>query len=96
MAVHFGQTTVPTAGTEVQMAAARTAAAWVFVKPRSTNSGNVYVGGSNVSSTTGLSLPNTHPGVLFPFSGAPGFYDLSLIWVDVATNGDVLEWAYGS
>ena len=73
-------TDIPNAGTRVQLAA-NTIAAGVIQAP-STNTGNIFVGGSNVSSSvfgaelqpgqsTGIAIDNTND-----------------IWVDVATNGD--------
>jgi len=73
-------TDIPTAGTRVQLAT-NTIAAGIVQAP-STNTGNIFVGGSNVSSSvfgaelqpgqsTGIAIDNTND-----------------IWVDVATSGD--------
>ena len=73
-------TDIPNAGTRVQLAT-NTIAAGVIQAP-STNAGNIFVGGSDVSSSvfgaelqpgqsTGIAIDNTNE-----------------IWVDVATNGD--------
>jgi hypothetical protein len=73
-------TDVPTAGTRVQLAD-NTIVAGVLQAP-STNTGNVYIGGSNVSSTvfgaelqpgqaTGIAISNTNK-----------------IYIDAATSGD--------
>jgi len=73
-------TDIPTAGTRVQLAT-NTIVAGVIQAP-STNTGNVFVGGSNVSSTVfGAEL---QPGQATGFAGS----NTNLIYADVATNGD--------
>ncbi len=73
-------TDIPTAGSRVQLAD-NTIVAGIFQAP-STNSGNVYVGGSNVSSTVfGAEL---QPGQMAGFAGD----NTNLIYIDAATSGD--------
>ena len=73
-------TDIPTAGTRVQLAS-NTILAGVLQAP-STNTGNVFIGGSNVSSTVfGSELqPGQSVGVAID--------NTNNIWADVATNGD--------
>ena len=73
-------TDIPTAGTRVQLAS-NTILAGVLQAP-STTTGNVFIGGSNVSSTVfGSELqPGQSVGVAID--------NTNNIWADVATNGD--------
>ena len=73
-------TDIPTAGTRVQLAS-NTILAGVLQAP-STNTGNVFIGGSSVSSTVfGSELqPGQSVGVAID--------NTNNIWADVATNGD--------
>lgn len=73
-------TDIPTAGTRVQLAS-NTIIAGVFEAP-STNTGNVFIGGSDVSSTVfGAELqPGQSIGVAID--------DTDNIWIDAATSGD--------
>ena len=73
-------TDVPTAATRVQLASNSIAGG--IVQAPSTNVGNVYVGGSDVSSTVfGVEL---QPGQMAGFAGN----NTNLMYIDAATNGD--------
>lgn len=73
-----------------------------MLMPRQASAGLVYIGGS--ASTTGaakggVTIPaalKAGPPILLPYSGAPGFYDLSNIWIDAATTGEGVDFLYGS
>lgn len=73
-------TDIPTAGTRVQLAS-NTVIAGVLEAP-STNTGNVYIGGSDVSSTVfGAELqPGQSVGV--------AINNTNLMFIDTATNGN--------
>src|SRR5690606_10999760 len=55
-AIFNGQTTVTTAGTAEALAASQALTSGVTVKALASNTGVVYVGGSNVDSTNGFEL----------------------------------------
>lgn len=60
-----------------------------------TNSGDVLIGGSEVSSTVGFHIPKGWAGQMLPTVADPSdFYDLSNIFVYIANN-DVLYVLYG-
>lgn len=87
---------VAAAGTREQLTSTPTLADQVLIQAKPGNSGNVFVGDSNVSSTRGWTLI---PGQFVSFEGPrrPGgtdSMDLSTIWLDVATNGDGVQWGY--
>lgn len=94
--LHSGTKTVTTAGTRVALAATRTPAAWVMVQALATNTDAIYVGDKTVSTTIGHELPSSTDSVMFPFSGAPGFYDLAQIYIDAAVSLEGVKFSYGS
>lgn len=80
-----GQATVTTAGTRVQLPPATGIS--VTVKAKAGNAGSVFVGGPNVSASTGFILA----------AGESASFDvsnLSLVWLDAATNGDGVSYLY--
>ncbi len=82
-----GQTTVTTAGTEVQLNANQ-ACKSVIIKALSTNTGIMYVGndGANaVSSSTGYPLSKDDYVVL-------EVLNLNNIYVDASVNGEKVAW----
>ena len=87
MAVISGQTTVTSAGERVQLAEG-VRAKLVFIGPNPDNTGNVFVGGSTVSSSNGAIFAKTFPGL--PIE--PPDYDLDDIYVDAASDGDKVWW----
>lgn len=73
-------TDVPTAGTAVQLAS--NAVNGAVIQAPSTNTGNVYIGGSDVSSTVfGAEL---QPGQMVGLA----ISNTNIIYIDAATNGD--------
>ena len=74
-----GQIAVATAGTQVRVGGGSIKS--VLIKANSDNTGNIFVGTSTVSSTTGLILV---PGEFVSMDVS----DLGNVWVDCATNGD--------
>ena len=88
MSIQAGTTTAATAGTAVQV----TAQGWniraVTFKARESNTGNTYIGGTDVSSTAGFELtPGSHHEFVFPAQGK-----LSWFYADAATNNDKVDW----
>jgi len=81
-----GQKAVTTAGTQLQVSEASVKCAGVLVRAIPGNTGVVYIGGADVSASTGLALKNTDPAVFIPVA------DLNLLWVDSASNGDGISY----
>jgi hypothetical protein len=78
-----------------QTATTPISAKWVQVTTPPANTGNVLVGGSEVSSSVGLPIPPGWAGdFLPPLAEFAAFYDLSQINAYVA-SGDVLTVIYG-
>jgi hypothetical protein len=80
------QQTQNSPGTPVQIGAgASIPCSRIYVAAKVTNQGNVYLGGSNVSSVTGLILP---PGL------SEWFYNnnADLLWFDTDDAGDGISW----
>lgn len=100
MATVFATTiTVSSAGTAVQVSSTPRPFVWAWFHNAPGNSGNVYVGGSDVSSTNGLSLQrltgSAHHLDEIKFEGKlfaedPPL-DLMDFYVDAATSGDKVE-----
>ncbi len=81
---------VTTAGTEVRLKASRTTVSSVLIQAKGTNTGNIYVGDSTVSSTTGIKLT---AGQTLPISTdhkemLGQILDLNTIWIDSSVNGE--------
>jgi hypothetical protein len=90
-----GTTDVPTAGTRVQVSNTKNRVLIIEFHARDGNTGNIYVGISDVSATNGRELS---PGeaVAINFTGATSQSDGSVLFevffVDAATNGDDVDW----
>lgn len=87
-----GTTDVPTAGTRVQISDTERRVSSIVFRGRKGNTGNVYVGGSAVSSSAGFELA---PGeaISFPFASDGFVVLISDLYVDAATDGDDVDWA---
>ena len=83
-----GSQTVTTAGTRVQLTATATPCRLVNIFAKAGNTGNIFVGGSTVSSARGMVLEQARSTDWFPID------DLSKIYIDAATNGDGVQYAY--
>ncbi len=86
-----GRTVITTAGTRVQVNNTPRRVISILLKGRDSNTGKVYVGDSTVSSTAGLEL-KANQGVTIPSPGPAYTFLISDIWVDAATNGDIVDW----
>ena len=83
-----GSKDVTTAGTAEAISTTQRCK-WVAIIAKSTNTGNVYVGGSTIDSTRGIPLAASES-ISLPAS------DLSLVYIDVDTNGEGVTFAYGN
>ena len=92
MALPLGGTTdIPTAGTRVQINNTPRLCLSITLKARNGNSGSIYVGGSNVSSTNGFELrvnESVTYNLMSPYLSCP----ISDFWADTATNGNDVDW----
>lgn len=92
-----GEKTVATAGTAVQVSTADTAVYDILFQAPSGNTGAVYIGLSDVDSTTYIvTLAKGESWATSGSIGGPsaGQFILSDYWVDAATNGDKVNIAY--
>ena len=99
-----GMTNVGTAGTAVQVNNSTDRVIWARFKARAGNSGSVYVGLSDVAAANGWELitataeRNTE-GLVLDFrgmgkQGGPGSCLVSDFYVDAASSGDDVDWAF--
>ena len=86
MSVVSGTIKVTTAGTRVQAAHKDNVRTVVF-KARSDNTGDIYLGGDDVSSTDGMTLTPGESIQLQLANPAP----TSQFWADVANNNDQVD-----
>ena len=83
--IQTGQKTVASPGTRQQLIATSTPCHRVYVATLLTNSGNIFLGGSAVSSANGLIMP---PGLSEWFNIA----DVSVLYIDAAVANDGVSW----
>ena len=97
MSTYTGTTkTVTSAGTAEAMAASRIMCTWCVIQPLAGNTGKVYIGDSTVSSSTGIWLDAAlGQSLTIPDVTAPLPWDLSVIYVDAAVNGEGVNFFYG-
>jgi len=92
MAIGHGVKTVATAGTDVALAASRSAR-WVIVQAQTDNTGLIAVGTSGVDATeatgTGVAL-NPGESVTLPAD------DLANIYIDATVSGEGVRYTYGA
>ena len=85
-----GSLTIATAGTELQFSNTQDRVKSLSVKARPGNTGNVFLGRSDVSSTNGWTL---QPGESKTVDFGEGSVLFSVFYGDAATNGDILDWS---
>ena len=86
-------TNVPTAGTRVQISTSPDKVRRITFKALAGNTGDVYIGGSDVSSSVGFTLG---PGESIPLDFDPQTEPLSSFYVDAANNDDKVSWIIGA
>ena len=84
---------VPTPGSAVQISSAPDRVRRITFKALAGNTGDVYVGGSDVSSTVGLPLS---PGESVPLDFSPETEPLTSFYVDAANANDKVSWIIGA
>lgn len=87
------QVTVTTSGTEVRLvAAAVQQVVKIYLSAPAANTGTIYIGDSDVSTSRGIALIK---GETMEISAPQGEYlDIHNIWADAATSGDKVNVAY--
>ena len=88
--------TLATAGTEQQVSTTATPIQALIVQAASANTGNIFVGDSDVAATRGISLA---PGASITISAIDAGrsaceFILSDFWLDTATNANVAKISY--
>lgn len=83
--------TVTTAGTRVALVSFSTLARGATIIAKAGNTGQVYVGDHAVDNTVNDGLD---AGEVLNLSLANGFVDLSLVYIDVDTNGEGVDFYY--
>ena len=92
-----GSKDVTTAGTREQLITVATSVRTVIIQSKRANTDNIFVGDSNISSTTGISIA---PGDSISFDppkdkhGTNSLFDLSDFWLDSAVNGEGVTFIY--
>ena len=86
--INDGSKDVASAGTAEQLTTTSTPCKMVNIFAKAGNTGNVFVGGVNVASTRGMVLEQARSTDWFAIS------NLNLIYVDVATGGDGVQYAF--
>lgn len=106
--VYHGHTVSTTPGVAVPLYTQHFKAAWITIYPRSTNNGEVRIGGQPTASDnvalngvttaipagTGMPLNVGDSGVLWMMSG-PNPIDIATIYFDVDSSGDGVQFVYG-
>lgn len=84
----IGSKTVSSAGTAEALSATEVKCVWVIVQAKGSNTGQVYVGDSAVSSSNEGAELDALDSVMYPTVDRRSTYDLRNIYVDVDTNGE--------
>lgn len=81
---------VTTAGTAVPLASSETLVNKVIIEAKAANTNNIYLGGSSVSATNGITLDAAQVRELEGGSidGNTDMIDLSTVYIDADTNGE--------
>ncbi len=85
-----GTTDIPTATTQVQISNTADKVKSISVRGRPGNTGNVFLGVSDVETTDGWTL---QPGESKTLDFGGGSVPFSTFYVNAATNGDDVDWA---
>ena len=89
-----GTTNVAVAGTRGQVKNTNDRVLWARFRGRPANTGNAFVGISDVSVTNGWTLEKDDDnGVTLDFGAQGGSVLASVFYVDVAVNNEKIEWS---
>ena len=91
MRVDVGVTNVPSAGTGVQLLNVTNRVKWAKFKALKDNSGDVYLGVSDVSASIGYELDATNE-IELNFGEFGGSVPANVFYVDAATNNNKVAW----
>lgn len=94
--VGSGNKTVTTAGTRVALAASSTPVVWATVQAKCANTGYIYVGGANVSSSNGIEIAACQAAVFGTVIDGRAYYDLAEIYIDASVNGEGVKFTYAT
>jgi len=89
--------TVTTAGTRVQVSATDLMVKKIIVAGHAANTGHIYLGDSNVSSTVGLQLKVGAPPLVIgdlEIAGRDDYFNLKNMWVDASVSGEKVSILY--
>jgi len=98
-AFHTLNVTVTTAGTRVQVSTTDLLVKKVIIAGHAANTGHIFLGTSNVSSTVGLQLKVGAPPLVLgdiEIGGRDDFFNLKDMWIDSSVNGEKLSILYFS
>ena len=84
-----GSLSITTAGTELQFSNTADRVKSISVRARPGNTGNVFFGVSDITSTNGWTL---QPGESKTVDFGQGSVLFSVFYGDAASNGDILDW----
>tara|TARA_R100000808_G_scaffold21236_1_gene45922 strand:+ start:9080 stop:9373 length:294 start_codon:yes stop_codon:yes gene_type:complete len=87
-----GTTNVASAGTRVQLSNTTNRVRWIQVKALAGNSGMIYLGVSDVSSSNGYELDATNT-IEINFAESGGTVAFSSLYVDAASTNDKVCWS---
>lgn len=91
----LAQITVATSGTEQQVSATATPISTLVVTAPAANTGKIYVGDSDVSTTRGIEVaPGATVSITADYSGTGEELILSDFYIDAATDGDKANVSY--
>lgn len=95
-AIYSGTQTVTSTGTPIQLTTSQKSAVLVSIQSNRTNTGQIWVGGSNVSASSGIGV-SLNAGDVYWFGSlntGSKQYDLNTIWLDASANGQKVSFNY--
>jgi len=86
--IYDGSKDVTAAGTAEKLTATATPCKFINIFAKAGNTGNIFIGGTTVSSSRGMVLEQARSTDWFAID------DVSKIYIDAANNGDGCQYAY--
>ena len=87
-----GTTDIPTAGTSVRINNTPRRCLKIIFKPRTANTGNIFIGGSAVSSTAGYAMAPSDAALTVDIGTLGVSCLMSDFYLDTATGGNDVDW----